>query len=73
MLQYSCILDAVIFMHSLDALNNLNLRDWIEAHTEAKQQWLAEVRQNENTWAHWALNWTPEGRRKVGRPKKRWY
>ena len=54
-------------------MRKLNVRDWLEAHSDAKRQWYKELHTNSrDTWAYWSLRWQPEGQRKQARPRVRW-
>jgi hypothetical protein len=59
---------------SEEQLRKARLEDWVTTARRRKFRWAGHVaRQADNRWAHKALIWEPaEGRRSVGRPKKRW-
>jgi hypothetical protein len=60
--------------HAAEArLKSLNLREWVESHFSAKTSWDESLKTGKSdNWAHWAYHWTPDGKRKPGRPKQRW-
>ena len=53
--------------------DSLNLRDWVQTQYDCKQRWHRMLVESEReSWAKWILDWSPEGVRRVGRPKTRW-
>ena len=60
--------------HSVkERLADPRLRDWVEAHWTAKRKWHDKLMQSGgDNWAYWAHIWAPDGRRRRGRPRRRW-
>ena len=57
-------------------LQRLHISDWVTAHRSAACNWLQRLQRPGNSWAHWALQWSPSEphhRRRHGGQKKRWH
>ena len=50
-----------------------HLDDWVTMQKRKKWQWAGHTcRRTDGRWSTELLHWTPQGRRKVGHPEKRW-